>query len=94
MMPGFGGMFLAEDGVPTVYVTADRASLYRKAFGGTIRVKHGNGDWHTHDFSVEACDNGEPGVGRDTFSITVSGTGPGHGSTGRTVLTGGNIQAH
>jgi hypothetical protein len=41
MMPGFGGMFLDEAGTPTVYVTADRAGLYRKAFGGTVRVIDG-----------------------------------------------------
>jgi hypothetical protein len=59
-------------------------------WNGTVRAKHGNGDWHPHDFEVEACDNGEPGRGRDTFWFSVAG----HGSTGRTVLTGGNIQAH
>ena len=71
-------------------------------WNGTVRAKHGNGPWHPHDFDVEACDNGEPGsspgTGPDTFSITISGGDdsgePGHGSTGRTPLTGGNIQAH
>jgi len=67
-------------------------------FRGTVRVKHGSGDWHTHDFFVQACDNGEPGsspgTGPDTFWMEVSGSGFGHGSTGRTPLTGGNIQAH
>jgi hypothetical protein len=67
-------------------------------WNGTFRVKHGNSDWHEHDFDVEACDNGEPGsspgTGPDTFALMVSGEGPGHGSTGRTQLTGGNIQAH
>lgn len=60
-------------------------------FGGTARVKHGSDDWHTHTFRVEACDNGEPGRGNDTFAVSV----PDHGfATGRTLLTGGNIQAH
>ncbi|HLB37914.1 MAG TPA: hypothetical protein VJL31_15180 [Gemmatimonadales bacterium] len=67
-------------------------------FRGTVRAKHGNGEWHTHDFFAQACDNGEPGsspgTGPDTFWFEVSGEGPGHGSTGRTPLTGGNIQAH
>lgn len=65
---------------------------------GTVRVKHGNGDWHPHRFKAEACDNGEPGSspgrGPDTFWFEVDGTGPGHGSTDRTPLTGGNIQSH
>lgn len=65
---------------------------------GTVRVKHGNGGWHPHSFFVEACDNGEPGsspgTGPDTFRVRVGGSGDGHGDTGRTPLTGGNIQAH
>lgn len=65
---------------------------------GTVRVKHRNGGWHEHPFGVEACDNGEPGsspgTGPDTFRAQVTGTGPGHGDTRRTRLTGGNIQAH
>lgn len=65
---------------------------------GTVRAKHGNGSWHSHDFYVEACDNGEPGsspgTGPDTFRVRISGSGAGHGDTGRTPLTGGNIQAH
>lgn len=68
---------------------------------GTVRVKHGNGEWHTHQFQMRACDNGEPGRGRDTFRWRVpDGTGmnDGHGDTGDvtgdTPLTGGNIQAH
>ena len=59
-------------------------------WNGTVRAKHGNGEWHEHGFEVEACDNGEPGRFRDTFHFTVDD----HGSTGRTLLTGGNIQAH
>jgi hypothetical protein len=41
MMPGFGGMFVDEDGTPTVWVTPDRSGLYRKAFGPGIRVLDG-----------------------------------------------------
>jgi hypothetical protein len=63
-------------------------------WSGTVRAKHGNDDWHTHGFEAEACDNGEPGsspgTGPDTFRFTASG----HGTTGRTELTGGNIQSH
>lgn len=40
-LPGFGGLFTDADGVPTVYVTPDRAPLFRKAFGGEIRVIEG-----------------------------------------------------
>ena len=63
-------------------------------WNGTVRAKHGNGDWHQHDFDVEVCDNGEPGsspgTGPDTFHIVISG----EYDSGRTPLTGGNIQAH
>lgn len=40
-LPGFGGMFLAADGTPTVYVTSERAPLYRKSFGAGVRVIEG-----------------------------------------------------
>lgn len=66
-------------------------------WNGTVRAKHGNGDWHDHDFEVEVCDNGEPGsspgTGPDTFHIIVYGEDFGYDS-GRVALTGGNIQAH
>lgn len=68
---------------------------------GTVRTKHGNGPEHEHRFQMRACDNGEPGRGRDTFRWLVAdgnGTNDGHGDTGDvtgdTRLTGGNIQAH
>ena len=57
---------------------------------GNVRAKHGNGDWHDHNFAVQACDNGEPGRGIDTFWFVSEG----EYGTGRTVLTGGNIQVH
>ena len=40
-------------------------------------------------FEVTACDNGEPGTGSDTFSITMS-DGYSHAGT----LDGGNVQLH
>jgi len=65
----------------------------------TMRAKHGNGDWHQHSVGVQACDNGEPGsspgTGPDWIWFVTDGTpGNGHGDTGPTPLTGGNIQAH
>lgn len=68
-------------------------------FAGTVRVKHGNGDWHEHRFFVQVCDNGEPGsspgIGPDTFKFAIGGDdSEGHGNTSTTKLTGGNIQAH
>jgi len=63
-------------------------------WNGTVRAKHGNGDWHEHEFEVEACDNGEPGsspgTGPDTFHFIVWD----EYDSDRTPLTGGNIQAH
>lgn len=59
-------------------------------FGGVARVSDG----HMHRFSATACDNGEPGsspgTGPDKYGISVDG----HGDTGLTRLTGGNIQVH
>src|SRR5437867_11621782 len=68
-------------------------------FFGTVRAKHANGDWHEHAFGVRACDNGEPGsspgTGPDTFRFAITDDQSfGHGDTGDTPLTGGNIQAH
>ena len=68
-------------------------------FFGTVRAKHATGDWHEHSFGVRACDNGEPGsspgTGPDTFRFAITDDQSfGHGDTGDTPLTGGNIQAH
>lgn len=63
-------------------------------WGGTARVKDGNGGWYEERFDAVACDNGEPGSspgrGPDRYGITLSDGR----STGTTDLTGGNIQAH
>jgi hypothetical protein len=40
----------------------------------------------------QACDNGEPGVGKDTLDISVSGNGLSYSREG--TLTGGNLQLH
>lgn len=58
-------------------------------FSGSARVNNTDG----FSFTVtEACDNGEPGVGRDTLAISVSGPGLSYSRSG--VLTGGNLQLH
>ncbi len=58
-------------------------------FSGSARVNNADG----YRFTVNrACDNGEPGVGRDTFDISVSG--PGVLSSRSGTLTGGNLQLH
>ena len=66
---------------------------------GVVRVKHKNEAWHEHDFESQFCDAGEPGNsnagGDDLFRFEIhSDATPGHGSTGFTRLSGGNIQAH
>jgi len=67
---------------------------------GTFRAKHANGGWHDHPVFIQACDKGEPGsspgTGPDTFwfATTDGSSDLGHGDTGPTPLTGGNIQAH
>lgn len=45
-----------------------------------------------YTYTVDACDNGEPGAGKDTFSISV--TGPAFSYSNSGTLTGGNIQIH
>ena len=55
------------------------------SFGGTARL---NGD-PNHIFTVNACDNGEPGAGNDTFQISIDANYTRSGT-----LTRGNIQLH
>jgi len=58
-------------------------------FSGSARVNNVDG----FGFTVNsACDNGEPGVGHDTFDISVSGPGISYSRHG--TLTGGNLQLH
>jgi len=57
-------------------------------FSGTARVNNVDG----FSFTVNhACDNGEPGVGRDTFEISKDGYDSMYLGD---VLTGGNLQLH
>jgi hypothetical protein len=58
-------------------------------FSGSARVNNVDG----YSFTVnQACDNDEPGVGHDTFDISVSGPGVSYSRNG--TLTGGNLQLH
>ena len=59
-------------------------------FSGPARVNNADG----YRFTVhQACDNGEPGHGKDSLDISVSG--PGGLSYSRSgTLTGGNLQLH
>ncbi len=58
-------------------------------FSGSARVNNVDG----YRFTVnQACDNFEPGVGHDTFDISVSGPGISYSRGG--TLTGGNLQLH
>jgi hypothetical protein len=56
-------------------------------FNGAAKVNQKTG----YSYSVKACDYAEPGVGKDTFFITVTGPSSFYYSNGGT-LTGGNIQ--
>ena len=58
-------------------------------FSGPARVNQADGYRVTVN---QACDNGEPGVGRDTFDISVSGPNLSYSRSG--TLTGGNLQLH
>jgi hypothetical protein len=58
-------------------------------FSGSARVNNVDG----YGFTVNsACDNGEPGVGRDSLDISVTGPGRSYGRSEK--LTGGNLQLH
>jgi hypothetical protein len=58
-------------------------------FSGSARVNNVDG----YRFKVnQACDNGEPGVGKDILDISVSGPGISYSRSG--TLTGGNLQLH
>jgi len=45
-----------------------------------------------YKYTVNACDNAEPGAGKDTFFISV--TGPNFSYSNGGFITGGNIQIH
>jgi len=55
------------------------------SFGGTARLNGEPG----HIFTVNACDNGEPGKGVDSFTINIDAN---YSRSGK--LTRGNIQLH
>ena len=68
--------------VKSTSVTSYSGSEACRTFSGTV-------DGQSVDFTVNACDNGEPGRGSDTFGIRLSN---GHSAYG--TLVGGNIQLH
>lgn len=63
-------------------------------FSGTARVRQGTTDLGEHLYSARACDNGEPGVDRDWFSIVVPDVSYDSSLTKNPRLRGGNIQRH
>ncbi|TLY13729.1 MAG: hypothetical protein E6K84_03620 [Thaumarchaeota archaeon] len=67
-------------------VTSYSGSGSTRTFGGPAEVNGATGC----NFSVTATDNGEPGKGRDTFSISIDC----NGYTASGTLAGGNIKLH
>lgn len=66
-----------------------------KTIVGSGRFNLNNTGWVASDYRADACDNGEPGVGRDKFRIIVFNAGYDSLAEGKgPKLTGGNIQAH
>jgi hypothetical protein len=57
-------------------------------FKGDAKVNQKPG----YSYTVNACDNGEPGAGKDTFFISVTGLNFSYSNGG--VITAGNIRAH
>ncbi len=74
----------ANTSVPTVTFSGNCGS-----FSGDARVNQIVG----YTYTAEACDNGEPGAGKDTFAITVSGPLNFFYNNSGT-LTKGDIQIH
>ena len=70
--------------VPTVTFSSNCGS-----FKGDAKVNQKLG----YTYTAEGCDNGQPGAGKDTFAITVSGPNSFSYSNSGT-LTNGNIQIH
>jgi hypothetical protein len=73
----------ANTSVPTVTFSGNCGS-----FKGDAKVNQNPG----YAYTVEACDNGQPGAGNDTFAISVSGPSFSYSNSG--TLTNGNIQIH
>jgi hypothetical protein len=69
--------------VPTVTFSGNCAT-----FKGSAKVNQQPG----YNYNVNACDNGEPGAGKDTFFISV--TGPNFSYSNGGLITEGNIQIH
>ena len=69
--------------VPTVTFSGNCAE-----FKGDAKVNQQLG----YTYTVDACDNSEPGTGQDTFGITVSGPNFFYNNSGK--LTDANIQIH
>jgi len=67
--------------VPTVNFSGSCVSV-----SGSAKVNKQPG----YSYTVQACDNGNPGAGNDTFSINVSGANFSYSNSG--TLTSGNIQ--
>jgi hypothetical protein len=68
---------------PTVTFSGNCAT-----FKGSAKVNRQPG----YDYTVNACDDGEPGAGKDTFFISVSGPNFSYSNGG--FITSGNIQIH
>ncbi|MGR9108845.1 MAG: choice-of-anchor P family protein [Gammaproteobacteria bacterium] len=73
------GMKVHADTVSNLAISGNCATL-----SGSVEI-----DGVADNYFIEVCDNGEPGIGIDTFSIDL---GNGYHSDG--TLTGGNIQLH
>ncbi len=74
----------SSNGIDSITFSGNCAS-----FTGDARVNQQPG----YRFRVSACDNAEPGAGKDTFSLSVTGPNNFSYSNGG-VITDGNIQIH
>ena len=71
--------------VQSASITSYSGSGNTRTFSGSATINGQSG----YTFTVTATDNGNPGAGKDTFSIKMSN---GYSASG--VLGGGNIQLH
>jgi hypothetical protein len=73
----------ANTSVPTMTFSGNCAT-----FKGDAKVNQKLG----YKYTVNACDNAEPGAGKDTFFISVTGPNLSYSNGG--FITSGNIQIH
>lgn len=93
--PDNAALSYQDPGAPSgaLSVRSSNITVPSVAFSGSCASVSGSAEVNKqpgYSYSVQACDNGNPGAGTDTFSIQVSG--PNFAYTNSGTITSGNIQ--